>query len=106
MTPRPSAAWAAAESLMAGEGFQGVGMGFGQTDSGRQTQAVEKSFPQNLPDRPVVVAGQGMAGGGRETFGNLLHAAGEAVFSAVADKNREIGRRFLQPAPHPEFRVA
>lgn len=42
-------------------------------------------FPQIAPGRPVVVAGDALAGVGREAFGDGLHAASEAVVTAVAD---------------------
>ena len=48
---------------------------------------------------------QGAAGGRREAFGDGLHALGEAVFRAVANENRETGRRGLEPAIRAELGV-
>ena len=66
---------------------------------------IEEMFPQLLPYRPFVAAGNRVAGGRREAFGDPLHASGEAVLAAVADEDRQAGRRALQPAPHAEFRI-
>src|SRR5574343_1154046 len=72
---------------------------------GGKVAAIEKMFPQFTPGRPVVIARNDLAGSGWETFGNGLHAGGETVFAAVADKNRQGGRWRLEPAIDATLRV-